>query len=311
MYEDFGFTVGSKLLTYMDGDSRGFHFNQIPLLSVCMEMTNCVRSAGLAVVLSFAADLPGGRLTANATLKALIARAYGVKEYEIDGGPNWLSQDYFTIEARAAADATTEQFNEMLKALLANRFGLRAHGATRLGRLYSLVLARADGKLAPGLKPTSAECVAEIEERKRLVAAGTPPATPATPRRSSPGQTGLPELAPRCGVVMMRGSSSSTAIVAGGQSLTFLINRLSSDVGSAVIDRTGLEGLFDVTVEFEAPQQLTRGLSAAGGLDLNSTESPKPPLRIAIQDQLGLKLESVEGQVPILVIDEAKKPTPD
>jgi uncharacterized protein (TIGR03435 family) len=66
-----------------------------------------------------------------------------------------------------------------------------------------------------------------------------------------------------------------------------------------------------VTVEFEAPQQLTRGLSAAGGLDLNSTESPKPPLRIAIQDQPGLKLESVEGQVPILVIDAAEKPTPD
>jgi hypothetical protein len=185
---------------------------------------------------------PGGRLTANATLKALIGRAYGVKDYQIEGGPAWLSQDYFAIEARAG-----------------------------------------------------------------LTAAGTPPPPRLPAVQASP--VILPELTAQCGISTWRGSDASAAIAAGGQPLSLLVDEVSRDVGATVADRTGLEGLFDFLVEFEPPASSTSGI--VRGLDANSTDSPQPPLRIAIERQLGLKLESADGQVPILVIDAVDKPTPD
>jgi uncharacterized protein (TIGR03435 family) len=92
--------------------------------------------------------------------------------------------------------------------------------------------------------------------------------------------------------------------------MSTLVNSLTSDLSSLVVDRTGLEGMFDYVVEYES-QRTAVLLGGHVGLDPNSTESPKPPLRNAIESQLGLKLESAQGQIPILVIDAAERPQPD
>ncbi len=71
---------------------------------------------------------PGGRFTAGtSTLKQLIAEAFEVKDYQIEGGPPWLTTDYFEITANAGADATPADVKAMLRTLLADRFGLRTH----------------------------------------------------------------------------------------------------------------------------------------------------------------------------------------
>lgn len=249
---------------------------------------------------------PGGRLSAYANVRTMIARAYEIKDYQIEGGPKWLGEEYFSIEARAGSDATPAEFNAMLKALLADRFGLRAHSSTRLGQVHNLVLARTDRRLGPGLKPTSPECLAEIEARKQK-SETAPPAPPRPPRVG--GQP--PDMTPRCGVFMtMSSSSGATTMSVSAQPISTLVDSLASDLRSLVVDRTGLEGMFDYVVEYES-QRTAAALGGRGGLDPNSTESPKPPLRIAIERQLGLKLESAEGQVPILVIDAAERPKPD
>ena len=87
---------------------------------------------------------PGGRLTAYANLRTMIARAYEIKDYQIEGAPKWLGEEYFSVEGRAGGDATAAEFNEMLKALLADRFGLRTHASTRQGQVHNLVFTRAD-----------------------------------------------------------------------------------------------------------------------------------------------------------------------
>jgi uncharacterized protein (TIGR03435 family) len=69
---------------------------------------------------------------------------------------------------------------------------------------------------------------------------------------------------------------------------------LSSTVERVVIDRTGLQGAYDVDFEWS---------SEAG--------SDKPSIFTAVQEQLGLKLESTRGPVDVLVIDHIEKPTPD
>jgi uncharacterized protein (TIGR03435 family) len=249
---------------------------------------------------------PGGRLTAYANLRTMIARAYEIKDYQIEGAPKWLGEEYFSVEGRAGGDATAAEFNEMLKALLADRFGLRTHASTRQGQVHNLVFTRADRKLGPGLNPTPPDCLAQIEARKKA------PETPRSPPPAPPRAAGQPpDMTPRCGVSMgMSSVTGATTMSVSAQPISSLIDSLTADLGSPVIDRTGLEGMFDYVVEYESPRTAA-ALGGRGGLDPNSTESPRPPLRTAIERQLGLKLESAEGQIPILVIDAAERPKPD
>ena len=246
---------------------------------------------------------PGGRLSAVTSLRGLILRAYGVKDYQVQAGPSWMASDYFAIEARAAGDATDGEFNEMLKAVLADRFGLRVHEETRQGKVYALTLARSDRRFGSGLKQTSAECLQQMEDRKK-----NPPPQPATPAPRGQVLTWSPTDPAECGNYRIMGSSGSTTVAFSGQPMSALIDHISGEVAAPVVDRTALEGMYDVLVEYESRRY---SVAARAGLDPNSTESPKLPLPNALERQLGLKLESTTGDIPTVVVDAAEKPTPD
>jgi len=178
----------------------------------------------------------------------------------------------------------------MLKSLLADRFGLRTHEETRQAPVYVLTLSRPDGPLGPGLKHTSPECEREIEARKNGTAA--PPAR-------SPGMP----TEPVCGTIMNVTSLSGgeATRLYGGFPLTQLVSTISSDLRAPVIDRTGLSGLFDITLKF---------LPSAAGLDPNA-DSHGSPIGVAVSQQLGLRLEKQTGPLPVLVIDAARRPDPN
>jgi uncharacterized protein (TIGR03435 family) len=251
---------------------------------------------------------PGGRFTANASLRTLVAHVYEVKEYQIEGGPTWLDEDYFVIDARAARETTPAEFNEMVKTLLAERFEFRGRATTRPGKTYNLVLAQPGGKVPPGLKRAPSECVAQVEERKRRAAARQASSAGQAPPSAAPG----PDPTPRCGVTRMSSGlilGGATTMTASGQPLLHLVERLVFELGTTVVDRTGLEGLFDFVVEFDAKPAVSLPGLARSGLDPNGNDSPKPPLPTAIERQLGLKLEAVEGPVPAFVIEAAERPT--
>jgi len=78
---------------------------------------------------------PGTCSFARTTLDEVIAEAYGVARSDVDrlivGGPAWLRQDHFDIEARADKPRSREDLGRMLQALLGERFGLRVHRETR------------------------------------------------------------------------------------------------------------------------------------------------------------------------------------
>ena len=247
---------------------------------------------------------PGGRLVAVATLRTLIMRAYGIKVYQLEGGPKWLASDYFSISAKAVNEAATEaEMNEMLKSLLAERFGLRVHVETRPSPVHTLVVARPDGRLGPGLKPTSKECEATLEEQKRT---GTKPAPPRMPPIPPSPQTTPPPLTPTCGSTSTRIMATGAATYAmGGWPLSTLVEHFSNELGAPVIDQTGLAGRFDAVVEYES------GRRAGRGPDLNSTDPLPVPLPQAVQQQLGLKLDKGTALLPITIVDAADQPSPD
>jgi len=247
---------------------------------------------------------PGGRLSAVASLRGLIARAYNVKDYQIVGGPAWMPSDYFSIEARAAGDATDAEFNDMLKALLAERFGLRTLAETRQGKVFALTLARSDRRFGSGLKQTSEQCLQQMEERKK-----NPPPQPAAPAAArNQVLTWSPTDPAECGGYRIMGSTNSTTVAFSGRPMSTLIDHVSGELAAPVVDRTALDGMYDVLLEYEAQRF---SLGGRQGLDPNSTESPKLPLPNAVERQLGLKLETTTGDVPVIVIDAAEKPTPD
>jgi uncharacterized protein (TIGR03435 family) len=243
--------------------------------------------------------LPGGRFTAMSTLKQLVANAFDVRDYQIDGGPKWLTSDYFDINATAGADATPADVRAMLRALLAERFALRAHSETREAPVHVLTIARSDGRLGSQLKPTSQECIQQLEDRKKGLAAAPP-----VPSASREFPT-----APRCGLLsMMTRVTGGSTISIGGMELSSLVRQISGELSAPVDDRTGLSGLFDITLDYLSERRIA---TRANGLDPNSTDTTAPPMAAALQQQLGLRLEKQSGALPIVVIDAAELPTPD
>lgn len=248
----------------------------------------------------------GGRFTAAfTTLRSLILRAYDVRDYQLEGGPAWASSANFEINAKAAGDATPEQLNAMLKALLAERFALRTRTETRQMPQYVLTMARSDGRLGPSLKPTPEKCIADMEERKR-----NPPPRP--PLQSRPTPRSIDEMrdlmrTPTCGGTSMMSSPSSTTYSMSGLPLSNLVSRLSSELNAPVVDRTGLTGPFDMVLEYEPVRRASTPLAATPqALDVFA-----PPLPSALQTQLGIKLEKGEGPLAVVIIESVEQPTPD
>ncbi len=245
-----------------------------------------------------------GRMTATMmTLQSLILRAYGLKAYQLEGGPAWLTTDYFDIAAKAESDTATEaEMNQMLKPLLADRFGLRAHVETRQMPMYTLSLANSDGKLGSGLKKTSPECEAALDARKRTGAPLPPPPQPTSAESV---------ITPVCGstMMMLRARTGAATLVQGGLAFSVFVDRLTTELAAPIADKTGLTGLYDVVLDYESSRRPT-GLPAPG-LDPNSNDPAPVPLPTALQKQLGLKLEKTVGPLPMTVVDTAERPSAD
>ena len=266
---------------------------------------------------------PGGRVVAsNVPLRELVRMAYGLQDFQIVGTPDWAESERFDINAKAEAGAPAfgamvpggppSSMQLMMQSLLADRFTLRTHSETREQPVYHLVVARSDGRLGPKLRPSSVDCSAR---GGRGTAGPAPGAAPGAPPGASPGQPqGAPSTAPRPGertpCSFMIGPGR---IEAGGMPLSQLATVASQRVRRVVIDRTGLTGPYEFTLEF-APDQPALGGGPGPAVDPGGAPpapSDAPSFVSALQEQLGLKLESSRGPVDVLVVDRVDRPTPD
>jgi bla regulator protein blaR1 len=243
--------------------------------------------------------MPGGAINLHGvTLKALVQQAYDVREFQISGGPGWIGADKYDITAKpenASGEAPSdprqlsdeqrktyqEQTRLRLQALLADRFQLKIHRETKELPVYALAVA----KNGPKLKENSA---ASDGLGKGMM-------------RMSPGQ-----------------------LVGQQVGLAFLAQDLAQRLGRTVLDRTGLKGTYDFELNF-APEP-GRGGAFGGpgdgappppppGAGPGLIKEPPPPdpngptIFTALQEQLGLKLESEKGPVDIIVVDHVEKPS--
>ena len=235
----------------------------------------------------------GTRFTAtNVALRMLIRVAYGVQEFQISGGPDWLNSEKYDIEAKAEASSpnddmfkmTEDQRNAgmerrklMIQALLAERFKLTLHRETKELPVYALLIAKNGPKVQQ--------------------AAGADLAPPDLKDAKGPGLKGE-------GMRMGRGDLSGQAV-----EMRFLAEGLSNQLGRTVLDKTGLKGAYNFTLKW-TPDESQGPMFKPPGEGAPPPPDPSgPSLFTAIQEQLGLKLDSQKGPVEILVIDHAEKAT--
>ena len=238
---------------------------------------------------------PGGRLMAtNVTAAALIQFAYGLPDFQIAGGPNWLSADRFDVVATGEGDPPLEQERLMLRRLLTDRFRLSVHTETRELPIYTLVMARSDRKMGRQLRRTETDCARATSQTALGVGLA-----------SSDGP-------PPCGYFGMAPGTDFRAGRGGfafrGLTMVALAKMLVPMVRRSVSDQTGLSGYFDADFDFLAeigppppPPGLPDPFDRASFLSVFTV----------LPEQLGLKLESRRGPVDVLVIDRAEKPAPD
>ena len=241
-----------------------------------------------------------GRITATGlTVRNLLIMAFGVRD--VENAPRWVNLDRFDIVANAPPEITKTQESKNLQALLIERFKLVAHRETRDFPVYALVLARPDGSLGPQLTPSKMDCSRRDPIRARAVTGAVPGAAAG-------------EL-PNCST-----TSSDGRMAGGGVTLEELARNLPTHLrfygtermfAGQLIDRTGLTGRFDFRMEWE--QDVAGSSPAASGPpqgppSMSALESSAPRFLAALQQQLGLKIESQTAPAPVLVIDSIEPP---
>ncbi len=244
-----------------------------------------------------------GRITGAATLKALIARAYELKPYQISA-PGWMESARYEISATIPQAATKQQADAMLRTLLAQRFHLAAHRETKEMPVLQLVIARNGPKLQPSAAepPPAGDAATSIE----------------TPKFSN-GADGLPELAPgtrlhRSYLAMVAGSDGVRAkLWAHQETLAKLTDDLSGFLNLPVLDRTGLTARYDFTLDWamdSAGGSIPRTGPPPDMIDsfsgpIGASESTN--IFAALQAQLGLRLDRTKGPVEVLIVDSAAR----
>jgi bla regulator protein blaR1 len=219
------------------------------------------------------------------TLYGFVLRAYGIQGCgvmiheearcaQLSGGPAWINEDRFEIQAKMPegtpeytlpqfTSARAPQLQQMLQALLADRFKLKLRREKKEVPVYALTAAKTGTKIRP--------------------AAGT----------------GEPAIMFNAGEPV---ESNRVKMTVKDTSMQELASAFGNILGRPVLDRTGLKGKFDFTMEYEKdaePPDSAIAMATLGG----------PGLFKALESQAGLKLESTKGAVEVLVIDHAEKPS--
>lgn len=240
-------------------------------------------------------EVTGARfLATNIELMRLMRRVYAVGNSElfpnqIIGGAKWMETDHFDIEARQEGGVTIAQHHtwEMVRSLLEDRFQLKIHHETRQLPVYNLVVGKAGSKV----KLSEDQTVPNVDS---LTAPNEKGAVPFfDPKKPLPR-----------GIFSAGGDPWKGLTVAGrAVPLSKLTSYIQPFVGRPVVDKTGVTGLVDLKFLF-SPDCGILFQCGPGELTVSG-----PPLSEALEKELGLRLESGEGPVDVIVIDHADKPS--
>jgi len=225
-------------------------------------------------------------------LRNIIITAYDMQTYQINA-PDWLATERYDIVAKVPEGATKEQVNVMWRNLLKERFGLMVHHESKEFQVDELTVAKG----GPKLKPTDLG----------------PNPDPFNPLDGAPkvDKNGLREMNGWGSIAtIFPGDTGATVrMQAKGLTLPDIASRLAGPLGHPVIDKTGLAGRHDFTLEYEMGP-LPRAPTPPRPNSLNPADAATEPgstVASAVEKQLGLKLTSGKAELDVIVIDHIEK----
>ena len=218
---------------------------------------------------------------ANVTMAALIQEAYGVQANQISGGPDWLSTDRFDVQAKVDPSQTSSfglgpnrpATEHMLQAALAEYTQLAVHTETKDLPIYALVVGQGGSKLQPAPTQESSEGGQRMMGMRRM-----------TVQKGSGGQV--------------------VGLAAQGVPVADFASQLSRQLGTAIIDKTGLKGNYNFSLQWAI-----QGTPSVNGNPASANAASAPSISTALEQQLGLKLVPQTQPMPVVVIDHIEKPT--
>lgn len=244
--------------------------------------------------------MPDGCRMDNVPLSWIIGNAYGAaSDEQLVGGPGALLDRHFDVQAKMdeedaaqlkglSREESRRRMDLMMQALLRDRFQLKMHVETREMTVYALVVAKG----GPKLEAAQAGPAPAPEDGGRL-----PDQLPShLPHRAPPGSTMMQMSATRAEMSVSGGTMKQLAEMLTGQEET---------EGRVVIDKTGLTGKYDWYLEW-TPAGAAMGMK---GDDGRPAEADAPGLFTALEEELGLRLESGKGPVQVVVIDHVEAPS--
>jgi uncharacterized protein (TIGR03435 family) len=209
------------------------------------------------------------------TLKAMLMTAYDVENYQITG-PEWIESERYDVVAKLGAGATKAQVRAMWQGLLNERFRIAMHRESKEFQVEDLVIGKGGSKL-----------------KEAHIDPDAPP--PDGPPNMKNGQLMGPGF-----VTTIFPDGPRARTMAKEQPLSKLTTMLGSQLHRPVLDKTGLTGKYDFTLEFVP--SLNVPLSPGG-----DAAEPAPDLMTAVQQQLGLRLVAAKATLELMVIDRAEK----
>ena len=231
--------------------------------------------------------------TINMPVRVMITFAYNVKPFQVTGGPSWIDSTGYVIDAKVE-DAMVAQMQKMpraqqadqmrlmLRSLLADRFKLKLTEEKKDAPIYALVVAKGGPKLTP----------TTITEEQLKDPSSLPP-------------QGRPHL-----LIM------PTGISAVNQPMTGLADVLAfvPDLGGRVVqDQTGIKGNYDFELKFDLRPPGSKGPDAGAaapvGGDAGANGDTAVSVFTALQEQLGLKLDSTKGPVEMYTVEHVEQPS--
>jgi len=240
---------------------------------------------------------PGRIRFTDMTLKVLIMRAYAVQGFQVSG-PSWIDSQRFDIIAKVPDGATRDDARVMLQNLLSDRFRLKLRKESKEAPIYELVVAKGGVKIKEAAQTAAppAEGAGSLSSGLRLRGKDGFLRTPH-------GQLGIQAMV-----------NGRMRLAGGAVTMARLAEILGMTLGRPVVDQTGLTGTYGVALDF-SPEGMGPGPKGpgpgAGGGDAaeprRDSNDSGPTLFRALQEQLGLKLESGKGPVERLVVESAEK----
>jgi uncharacterized protein (TIGR03435 family) len=221
----------------------------------------------------------------------------------VRGGPEWVRTQPYTIEAVAGGPADAETMRgPMLRALLERRFGLKVHVETE--QIPAVALTIAPG----GLKMKEGTCTPPDPSAPQPPP-GTPQSTVDMVRKNlDAARRGAPTVSP-CGYYGAANGPNMIFVGAGAG-----LPAIGGPTGPPVINRTGIPATTRFNYVLEYLPDDTSGIQVRPGMQISGDSSsvpPAPPLEIALEQQLGLRLEPAQAPREYIVIDAIRRLEPN